>query len=342
MSLRRAGTSFEDPIDLTEDLPRPSQTPIRRSGLAGPHTPMSRRVAPYPTSSVRRHEPISRSESLPSTPRIPTSTDSRSSKKTTSTRQSRKEPLAEGESPKEKRLGYFRTACPQAFYDVYQRAMTQRFYVLERYRVGTPECPQEIVELTGSTGNIYHVHIAKQPKCTCPHAEKGNQCKHVVYVLAKVLNAPFELVYQLALLSTELQQIFENAPPISSPQESRTEDRNRKPIEGDCPICFGELDAEGGESVVWCRAACGQNMHRDCFGMWAKSKVGDATCPFCRAVWEGDKDLVDTKKIDRRRGQWEEGYVNIRDQLPGVTGVRDESTYARWSPYAARRRYRYW
>lgn len=173
-----------------------------------------------------------------------------------------------------------------------------------------------------------------------------------------MLNAPFELVYQLALLSTELQQIFANSPPISAPPEAKTEDKNRKPIDGDCPICFSELDATGGESVVWCRAACGQNMHRDCFGLWAKSKAGETTCPFCRSIWEGNKDLVDTKKIDRSRGLIEDGYINIRDQLPGVSRFRgtcarrtgfhaamradsleDESTYSSWSPYMRRHRW---
>lgn len=141
-------------------------------------------------------------------------------------------------------------------------------------------------------------------------------------VLSKVLNAPFDLVYQLALLSTELQQIFANAPPIKLPSSEIVEDKNRKPVEGDCPICFSELDAKASESVVWCRAACGQNMHRDCFGMWAKSKAGETTCPMCRSVWEGNKDLLNVKKIDRGRGQMEDGYVNIRDQLPGVSGYR--------------------
>lgn len=38
--------------------------------------------------------------------------------------------------------------------------------------------------MTGSTGNIYTVHIAQQPSCNCPHAKAGNQCKHWLYVRA--------------------------------------------------------------------------------------------------------------------------------------------------------------
>ncbi len=59
---------------------------------------------------------------------------------------------------------------------------TCRFYVLSRTRCGTAECPEETIEMVGTTGNIYHVHIAQQPTCDCPYAIKGFQCKHYLYV----------------------------------------------------------------------------------------------------------------------------------------------------------------
>ncbi|KAL2211507.1 hypothetical protein CC79DRAFT_1363803 [Sarocladium strictum] len=339
----RKGMGSANPIDLTDDGPAtPERSNWRNPGSqwGAARTPMPQSVTPGRTSADKRKGSATKRESQTDLygQRM---TGSQSSPSKSSPAKSQRKKKSDGESPKEKRLRRFRPTCPQAFHDVHQRALTQRFYVLERHRGGTPEYPQEIVELTGSTGNIYHVHIAQQPRCTCPHAEQGNQCKHMIYVLSKVLNAPFNLTYQLALLSTELQQIFANAPPIASAGTSDRDDGKRKPIEGDCPICFGELDVNNGESVVWCRAACGQNIHRECFGMWAKSKAGQTTCPFCRSAWEGDRDLVDTKKIDKQRGVWEDGYVNIRDQLPGVSRVRDESSYSRWSPYMGRSRYRH-
>ena len=125
-----------------------------------------------------------------------------------------------------------------------------------------------MIELTGSTGNIYTVVVARQPSCNCPHALAGNQCKHVVYVLARVLRARFDLVYQLALLSEELKEIFENAP--SPVGEDVCNGRGkRKPVEGDCPICFSKMEeGPNTEPVVWCRAACGQNIHKGCFETW--------------------------------------------------------------------------
>jgi hypothetical protein len=137
--------------------------------------------------------------------------------------------------------------------------------------------------------------------------------------MKKVLNAPYDLVYQLALLSTELKSIFDAAPPISATDQGESD--KRKPIEGDCPICYCELDANKKESIVWCAAACGQNIHTECFKMWAQTKLGSAnvTCPMCRSVWKGDEKLVAI--VQKNKGQVDEGYVNVADQL-GISRVR--------------------
>ncbi|KAI1407906.1 hypothetical protein F5Y13DRAFT_194894 [Hypoxylon sp. FL1857] len=222
----------------------------------------------------------------------------------------------------------FRARPPQNFSVIYERATSQRFYVLGRTRGGAAHCPEESVELTGSTGNIYVVHIARQPTCTCPHAQNGNQCKHVIYVMSRVLRARFDLVYQLALLTTELQEIFNNAPPIETGDDSDApgHDKNRKSLEGDCPICF--MPFEAAEATVYCRATCGQNSHKECFEMWAATKrksAGDqVTCPMCRTPWQGDDDMV--KKIQNNGIIGSDGYVNVADQL-GISGERDHSTY---------------
>ncbi|KAL2136470.1 hypothetical protein VTI74DRAFT_3489 [Chaetomium olivicolor] len=250
-------------------------------------------------------------------------------------------------TPTEKRLRKFRPNPPKSFHEIYHRATTQRFYVLSRTRCGTADCPEEMVEMTGSTGNIYTVVVAQQPSCDCPHARQGNQCKHVLYVLAKVLRAKYEYVYQLALLSEELREIFAGAPPPVDPDgegAGRDGGGKRKPVEGDCPICFCEMEAEGREAVVWCRAACGQNMHKGCFETWAATKRrqaggGEVTCPYCRSAWEGDKDML--KNIERKGKRNAEGYVNVASQL-GISTERDYSTYSRWwsgHPSSYRRRY---
>ena len=59
-----------------------------------------------------------------------------------------------------------------------------RMFVLDRTRGGTDETPEETIEMAGSTGNIYSISINQLPSCTCPDNQKGNQCKHIVYVRA--------------------------------------------------------------------------------------------------------------------------------------------------------------
>ena len=211
--------------------------------------------------------------------------------------------------------------------------------MLSRTRTGTSSCPEEIVEITGSTGNVYEVLISNEPRCSCPHHFKmrgATQCKHIVFVLHSVLKAREDLVYQLALLSDELREIFEGAPPLSSSAGGEEGEGKRKPVEGDCPICFEEMKV-GEEEIVWCRAACGQNVHAGCFSIWAATKRQqqaasggrvDVTCPYCRSPWEGDKDMV--KKIERTgKKRNEEGYVNLAEEL-GISTVRDTSSYSPW------------
>jgi len=222
----------------------------------------------------------------------------------------------------EKRLRRWREKAPGSYMEVFDRAMTQRMFVIERQRSGPEACPEETVELAGTTGNIYTINITQLPSCDCPHAKKGNQCKHIIYVLCRVLHAPAHLQYQLAFLRSELHEIFANAPPILT-ADNTSRDGNRKPVEDDCPICCCEFEPKK-EEIVFCKAACGNNIHKLCFEQWAASKKGASggvTCPFCRTPWRGDEDMV--KKIARCGKRNADGYVNVAQQL-GISASRGE------------------
>lgn len=240
----------------------------------------------------------------------------------------------DGDAPaEEKRLRRFRPRPPQSYLEVKERALTQRLTVLSRERCGTDDVPEEKVIVAGSTGNVYTVSICLVPSCDCPHAKKGNQCKHIIYVMLRVQKAQEHFAYQLALTTSELREIIKNAPPIPGVEtdgkdgsEKEGEDTNRKPIEGECPICYDELDDK--EAIVYCKAGCGNNVHKDCMQKWVAISRGKATCPYCRAKWdedtgfEGKLGSVDTKGLERN----EDGYINVAGQL-GLSGERDYSTY---------------
>ena len=218
-------------------------------------------------------------------------------------------------------------------------------FVIDRISGGDKECPEETLTIAGTTGNLYTITIARIPSCNCPHALKGNQCKHVVYVspihsglvmwrrltlkqaMCRVLHAPQHLQYQLALISSELREIFEKAPPIPSADTSTT-DNNRKPCSSDedCPICCMPFEPEK-EEIVFCKAACGNNVHKECFEQWAATKRAQrakVTCPFCRTPWQGDNEIV--SKLAKEGNVNAEGYVNVASQL-GLSGRRDYSSY---------------
>lgn len=105
----------------------------------------------------------------------------------------------------EKRLRLFRKKAPLSYLEKLQRATTQRYpaltqwlherrltlrsrmFVLDRTRGGTDDVPEETIDMAGTTGNIYSITICQEPRCTCPDNQKGNQCKHIVYVRCSAL-----------------------------------------------------------------------------------------------------------------------------------------------------------
>lgn len=233
-----------------------------------------------------------------------------------------------GKQPKkaaeEKRKKQFRKTAPQSYLQAKERALTQRFAVMKRERSESEL--KETVQIAGTTGNVYTILIQDVPDCDCPHSRKGNQCKHIIYTMLRVLKAPEHIAYQRALLTTELQDLFKNAPPIPDAEADSNADGNRKPIEGDCPICYEEFDAVGAnEAIVYCRASCGNNVHEACIDQWAKASAGKLTCPYCRSNWF-DTDLFGSKVDLKTATVNEEGYVNVAPQL-GLSGERDYSTY---------------
>jgi hypothetical protein len=250
----------------------------------------------------------------------------------------------------EKRLRRFRARAPQSYLEIKGRALTQRLTVLDRERGGTDDVPEEKVVMAGSTGNVYTQRICNVPTCDCPHAKKGNQCKHIVYVMLRVLKAPEDVGYQLALTSQELRDLFKNAAPIPSADSTdttstTTEDGNRKPIEGECPICYTDFEPAK-EPIVYCKTGCGNNVHRDCMQSWMTAKAGKATCPYCRAQWaEEDTGALRGKVNLEGATRTEDGYVNVAGQL-GLSKVRDYSSYHQpWARqqlgYGGRRRRRW-
>lgn len=233
----------------------------------------------------------------------------------------------------EKRARVFRKRPPKSFLERRHRAITQRMCVMNHTVTYVDGAPEIAFDIAGSVGNVYKTVIGKIPYCTCPDNQKGNHCKHICYVLINALRAPEHLQYQLAFLSEELRQMYEESPlskENAEPEEST--DGNRKPVEGDCPICFMEFDPEK-EEIVWCRARCGNNIHKTCFEQWARTQRAQGVrCVYCRSPWEDEKAALDMQSLLHNACIGEEGYINVADQL-GLSRHRDYSTYSPWLQY---------
>jgi hypothetical protein len=267
----------------------------------------------------------------------------------------------------EKRLTRFRGSCPMKTQQRIDRARTQRMYLVTKDETADMESLSCNFIVLGSTGNVYKVGIQRVPHCTCPDHAKGNLCKHILFVLLKVMAVPSHspLVYQSAWIGSELKEMLEgmqrrfqqvsgavlanravqesysklkqgdtssidNKEPDNAPSGVA-----RRTDEEDCPICF---DALGGDTTktTYCRSRCGANFHQECIQHWLKQQRAKPTCPMCRGPWEDANNSNKKKNVPQS-----EGYTNL-GRLQGQSPDRDTSTYNQAWDFDYRKRRRRW
>jgi hypothetical protein len=239
-------------------------------------------------------------------------------------------------------------SMPKNVKDRLHRALSQRIYVINRKRVREfhhPEGSCEEFAILGSTGNAYATRIERRPNCNCPDGQKGNHCKHILYVMARVLRLePTDhLIFQRQLDDSELNDVI-NAVPMGQVPVGELAAENVRAVHGAlmgesitpnqvtqkplaahcCRICYEDFKTDGGELVYWCRV-CGCNLHKDCWEKWSKSMTDmgqQAECIYCRTPNLG---------LTNQQPRANEGYMNYQDIQPGTSAVRDTSTY---NPFA--------
>ncbi|EPS93838.1 hypothetical protein FOMPIDRAFT_1026400 [Fomitopsis schrenkii] len=327
----------DDIIDLTEDdtswiPPRPAR--------------------PYSSHASTSYAPTSRPTPRPTPAPAPPPA-----------KKQRKQKEVKAASSQEKRPARFRAKCPQNILERLDRVISQRFFMIDRTRNGD-ELKEEFSVL-GSTGNVYTVIVDKTPSCNCPDATKGNHCKHILFIFLKVLQVTQASGYwfQKGLLTSELQDIFDNAPPApnalanprireayaratgktSSPSAAQpSAEKKRVPgKDDDCPICYENMQRAGAGTLVWCDE-CGNALHKECFTQWAttaRQKGQRVTCVFCRANWTAEGAGAGVGRRAAAAHDSYEGYVNLAD-VAGVSTARDTSSYYH-GPSRGKRHYGY-
>lgn len=274
----------------------------------------------------------------------------------------------------EKRLKRFRSKPTIGITSRIERAIHQRLFLVQTSPPTTCRDhggPSMTLTVLGSTGNVYDVTISKIPRCSCPDHAKGNLCKHLLFVMLKVVGLPVSsnLVYQSAYVTEELECILNTLqgrtarlgrdvvaneavrqrlngdmkkPSCDAKGVGDSSSTNRKEVEGgECPICFDDLGSNL-SLLTYCQQTCGTNFHSECMKMWTKqaSQRNNPTCPACRQPWADVNTMAagGKRKAEKREGQVE-GYDNL-GALQGQSSVRDTSTYSPvYDGYSKRRRY---
>jgi len=253
---------------------------------------------------------------------------------------------------KGKRETRYRGTPSQAVIARIQRARSQRLYFVTWK-------PSSVFGGTfvvlGSTGNVYNVTIGHINTCTCPDSRKGNHCKHLLFVLLKVLQEPpsSPIVWQRGFTNQELEILNERLKKLTerrmlclnvvandavkhaydqSTGKTTTTIKQRPLTENsECVICCEPLrSGTRDEPLVWCKQRCGNSLHEKCMGMWImqsqrdNSPGAEVPCPFCRVSWQN------TGTHSTATG--DEGYLNLAAQS-GQTSSRPSS----YTPYNWRR-----
>ena len=161
-------------------------------------------------------------------------------------------------------------------------------------------------EVMGNTGTAYNINLKEGGKiyCSCPdHDANWKLCKHMLFVLIRILGMNRENVYNdyFKLLDDEKKSFNITNETIelcslylkkreSMLLEGVSKDEmgsgvNRKPIGDDdsCPICLEEFSSTK-EKIDWCKGQCGNNVHHSCFVKWS-TKQSEVSCVYCRGSW---------------------------------------------------------
>ncbi|CEJ61984.1 hypothetical protein PMG11_10500 [Penicillium brasilianum] len=255
------------------------------------------------------------------------------SSKASPTKRARPAPVIIKYHGSESRARSWRDSPPDSHLDRVDRINASRMFIVGQQIRETDEVPEFYFDIVGSTGNIYKVKIGKLPSCDCPDAlfRARGECKHIIYVLLKALNARPELRYQISFVPSELREMYEGSL-MSMFEGNSTEDHDhdgkRKPLEGACPICF--MDFEAKDKTVWCQTGCGNNVHEVCFKKWASvslSSQGSIRCVYCRTNWPTPGSNPNVENLRKNGTIGREGYVNVAEQF-GLSPKRVSSVYS--------------
>ncbi|KAH7063150.1 hypothetical protein B0J12DRAFT_694077 [Macrophomina phaseolina] len=90
--------------------------------------------------------------------------------------------------------------------------------------------------------------------------------------------------------SVMISPVAPTAPPAPEPAPCTQDHARRKTTDDECPICQSSMATNELADLVWCKAQCGTNFHRECWTMWERTRrssrsYSSLTCVYCRTNW---------------------------------------------------------
>ncbi|KAL6079643.1 PH domain-containing protein [Balamuthia mandrillaris] len=198
-------------------------------------------------------------------------------------------PIAVQKPRPEKRLSRYRSSPSKALLERMDQALTEKMYLIAR-----PSLEEEVAEaycrhyeVLGPTGSLYSIKITNLPSCNCPDSAKGHHCAHILFVFLKVLKVPPKdpVLYQRALLNTELSTIFERAPTSPAAEYQAKTTSGVVAEQTECFLCYDPHN-NGEETVMMCPEGCQRFVHRECRRRYVQlTSVRPPSCPACGTLW---------------------------------------------------------
>ena len=178
-----------------------------------------------------------------------------------------------------------------------ERAFIQNIYLLHM----VPSDNEYIrnFKVVGTTRNIYDVSIKEKPSCTCKDYENGNICKHIYFIMLRVMRIIGDVKNNYS--KEELLELFENIPDYINIDllyddviiDDKIEEKNvPQKFDDMCPVCLDDITNETPE-LDYCKYGCGKSVHNKCFQIWNNTNpYGQNKCLFCRIDWIKEEKTV--------------------------------------------------
>mgnify|MGYP000914489915 CR=1 FL=1 len=178
------------------------------------------------------------------------------------------------------------------------RGMTQPIYLIN-FDAQKENIVSKKFTVLGTTGSVYTVNINQKPTCTCfDFKRRKSRCKHIYFILTRVMKVPQENEDIVEFSPEQVEQMFTNMQEIAKSvyinddlkkmynimSAQNIAENKTVPMKDEefCPICLDYVNC--GEPIDYCKYACGNPVHVNCFKMWTKGKK-EITCVLCRSKW---------------------------------------------------------